>query len=125
MWPKAIFKVRPVAGPEPRRVQQFSKSLGACGCQYFSSSHQPDEYDTRDFLGGSERQAVAQHSQKCLGPRRHSPMSQAPPRRVRVWGDGLLRFEDAGQGEPRPTVSRAGTHPTRSVYRLTHRPSTN
>ena len=37
-------------------------------------------------------------------------INQAPPRRVRAWGYSALRFEDAGQEAPRPTVSGGRTH---------------
>ena len=46
-------------------------------------------------------------------------MNLAPPRRVSAWEDGPLRLENTGQGEPRPTVSQARTHPTTSVDRPT------
>ena len=51
---------------------------------------------------GSEPRHV-RHSQKCLGPRQHSPKERrlrcqainlAPPMRVKTWGKGPLRLEE-------------------------------
>ena len=83
------------------------------------------------FLGGSGRRAAAQTRPAFPKmPRAPSAFSKkgrlgrqainlASLRRVRAWRDGPQRLEDDGQDEPRPSVSRAITHLTRSVYQST------
>ena len=97
-------------------------------CRYFLSSvPRTGRVWHKAFFGGSGCRAVASTDPAFLKmpqdrsafPYRRHVMNLTPPRRVRAWGNGPLRLENAGQSQPRPTVSRARTHPTRSVYRPT------
>ena len=99
------------------------------GFRYLSYVQPTGRVWHKAFLCGSRRRAVAQTRPAFLKmplapsafPWKGSPQAPvinlAPPRRVRTWGDGPRRLDDAGQSELRPIATGTRTHPTRSVHR--------
>ena len=88
----------------------------------FRTPHQTGECGTRPFLRWVQAKGrspdTQTHPEKYIRPHRHSAIKErfrrqainlAPPRRVRAWGDGLLRLEEC-QSWPRDANVRPPRH---------------